>query len=83
MEQIVAVVIACIQEVFKNKGQAPPSVRPEDTLDAEFGLDSLDYAELVIRLEEKTGMDPFADGTPGNIRSVADLAALYGPKKGA
>ena len=31
-------------------------------LDATLGLDSLDYAELVVRLEGAFGVDPFASG---------------------
>jgi acyl carrier protein len=72
-----AKVIESIAEVFRNKGEAPPLLGPETRLDASLGLDSLDFAELVVRLEERFGADPFARGAPPRIHSVAELARLY------
>jgi acyl carrier protein len=71
-----AKVIACIAEVFENKGQAAPPLAPETRLDASLGLDSLDFAELVVRLEARFGADPFARGG-GRADTVAELARLY------
>ena len=70
-------VIDCIKQVFENKGKKPPSIALSDKLDRDFGLDSLDYAELVVRLEQQFGKDPFSEGTPGEIQTVLDLASLY------
>jgi acyl carrier protein len=69
-------VIEQIREVFANKGLTPPSLGPESKLDLSLGLESLDFAELAIRLEQVFGKDPFATGVPP-IATVADLAALY------
>ena len=46
-------------------------------LDGTLGLDSLDFAEAVVRLEQRFGFDPFASGTIDHLRTVGDLAALY------
>jgi acyl carrier protein len=46
-------------------------------LTSALGLDSLDYAELVVRLESAFGFDPFAEGVATEIRTVRDMAALY------
>jgi len=66
-----------MEDVFKNKGVEPPSIRDNTELNIELGLDSLDYAELVVRLESAFGFDPFALGAIGELKTVADLATLY------
>jgi len=70
-------VIRCMQDVFQNKGIDPPALEAATALTAELGLDSLDYAELVARLESEFGFDPFAAGAPAEIRTIRDLTALY------
>jgi len=70
-------VIRCIQEVFESKRQKPPSIGEGTRLDASLGLESLDYAELVVRLEQAFGADPFAEGIPPGLQTVGDLVALY------
>ena len=72
-------VIGCIHEVFKNKSQTPPALSPQTALDRSLGLDSLDYAELIVRLADVFGADPFASGmAPSRLETIADLVALYG-----
>lgn len=70
-------VYAAIDAVFRNKGLTPPPLTAETRLDASLGLESLDFAEIVIRLEQDFGKDPFASGTIPEIRTIGDLAALY------
>ncbi len=70
-------VIATIVAVFDNKGAIAPAISGLTALDASLGLKSLDYAELVARLEEEFGHDPFAEGAIPSIKTVIDLAALY------
>jgi len=69
-------VIEVFADVFRNKGLNPPPMDASTVLDASLGLESLDFAEVVVRLEEKFGKDPFASGMP-SIRTVGDLARLY------
>jgi acyl carrier protein len=69
-------VVEQIREVFLNKGLTPPAIGPETKLDLSLGLESLDFAELAIRMEQATGKDPFASSMPA-ISNVADFAALY------
>lgn len=66
-----------IRAVFQNKGQTAPPLAASTPLDATLGLKSLDYAELVVRLEGVFGFDPFAGGMPPRISTIADLSALY------
>lgn len=70
-------VMDTIRAVFQNKGLQPPELCGETVLDSSLGLDSMDFAEIVVRLEQEFGTDPFADGGVPGIRTISDLAALY------
>ena len=70
-------VIDQIKDVYANKGAEAPSLRAESVLGPEIGLESLDLAEIVVRLEEEFGQDPFAEGMVPNIRTIGDLSQLY------
>ena len=57
--------------VRANKGRAPlPEIRPEHRLREDCQLDSLDLAELTVRIEEASGVDVFADGV---VRTVGEI----------
>jgi acyl carrier protein len=70
-------IIEILKEIICSKNLQVPDITPETVFDAELGLESLDFAELVVRLEEDMGKDPFADGTGAQIQTVSDLARLY------
>lgn len=70
-------VISSLREVFDNKGVVPPELSAQTRLDHTLGLESLDYAELVVRLEQEFGTDPFSSGTPPRVETVGDLASYY------
>ena len=63
-------------EIIKGKGLATRDLQENTVLD-QLGLESLDFAQAVIRMEELTGKDPFATGADYQIRTLADLAVLY------
>jgi acyl carrier protein len=69
-------IIDVLLEVFQNKDMKAPELMPDTVLD-QLGLESLDFAQAVIRMEEITGKDPFATGAEYQIRTLSDLAALY------
>jgi acyl carrier protein len=71
-------IVAAFEQVFRNKGLKPPALSADTVLDGTLGLESMDFAEVVLRLEQAFGKDPFADGVPPNLRTLGDLAALYG-----
>lgn len=77
MVDTIKTIIHCLEDVFRNKGLEPPAMTASTELTAALGLDSLDYAELVVRLEGAFGIDPFAEGVDTEIRTVSDMAALY------
>lgn len=70
-------VIEQINEIFRNKGKSPPQIMKDTKIDDSMGLDSLDFAELVVRLEHFYGHDPFSSGKNIVVRTIADLASLY------
>jgi acyl carrier protein len=70
-------VIDALKAVFDNKGTESPALTPDTPLDGTLGLESLDFAELVVRLEQAFGSDPFADGNVPQVTNVRELAALY------
>jgi acyl carrier protein len=76
-DEIHAKVITQLREVFRNRKLTPPALGPETVLDGSLGLESLDFAELVVRLEQVFGHDPFAEGTIPEIATIRDLASLY------
>jgi hypothetical protein len=49
---------------------------PETVLDTSLGLESIDFAELAVRLETEFDKDPSAIDDVPPIRTIADLAAL-------
>lgn len=77
MTDVQSRVAACLADVFRNKGLAVPEIGLATPLDRSLGLASLDYAELVVRLEDEFGVDPFDVAEPPQVRTLADLAALY------
>ena len=77
MSPVNEVVIEQIKEIFVAKGLKPPAVDENSPVDGSLGLDSMDFAELAVRLEGIYGHDPFASGVVPPLRTVADLAALY------
>lgn len=63
-------------DIFKEKGLVAPPLKASTVLE-QIGLESLDFAQAVIRMEEITGKDPFASGAEFQIKTLADLAAVY------
>ena len=69
-------IVEVLLEIFKAKGVAAPLLSAATVLD-QLGLESLDFAQAVIRMEEITGKDPFATGAEYEIKTLSDLAVLY------
>ena len=70
-------VIEQILEILHQKSIEPLAVNQQSPVDTSLGLDSLDFAELAVRLESVFGRDPFSEGDVPALQTVADLAALY------
>jgi acyl carrier protein len=62
-----------INTVRTNKGLSPVAeLNPEHDLRSDLGFDSLDLAELTVRVEKDFGIDIFADSF---VLTVADIIA--------
>lgn len=55
------------------------SIHPTDRLREDIGLESLDLAELTVRLEEGFGVDVFADGL---VNTVGEIEGKIARAKG-
>ena len=62
-----------INEVRANKRQPPVEVlSPSLRWREDIGFESLDLAELTVRIEEKFGVDVFADGLVATVGEVVE-----------
>ncbi len=60
-----------VNTVRENKGLQPiPDLRPEQDLRTDLSFDSLDLAELTVRVEKEFGIDIFADSF---VLTVSDI----------
>ncbi len=69
-------VLRCISEVLKENQKPLVELSGETDLIRDAGLDSLDLALVIVKLEEATGYDPIAEGFIDFV-TVDDLARLY------
>lgn len=70
-----------IRTILLERGDPIPELTPETRISSS-GLDSLDVAALVVRLEEQLGLDPFKkvlDRYPQTLGEMADLYACARP----
>ena len=71
-------VIQAIRETLAARGLAAPATLGASTpIDGSIGLDSLDWAAVIVRLEETTGLDPFQKPVERELKVVQDLITLY------
>lgn len=60
-----------VNTVRENKGLDPlVTITPENDLRIDIGFDSLDLAELTVRIEKETGVDVFADSFVNTIGEI-------------
>jgi len=70
-------VAAIFHEVCRASGLDTPELGADTVLDSSLGLESVDFAEIVVRLEAEFGIDPFAQGEVPSVITFGDLVALY------
>jgi acyl carrier protein len=71
------IVRAAIILVLADNGRSAPALSDDVPLGAGgLGLDSLDLATIVARLDAELGIDPFASGSHA-FRTVGEFIALY------
>ena len=73
MQPILEKLLEIVNTVRDNKGLSILSdLKPENDLRNDLGFDSLDLAELTVRIEKEYGIDIFADGF---ALTVSDIQA--------
>ena len=70
-------ILLIIEETLVAKDLSAQGLDLDSPVDSTLGLDSLDWAAVVVRIELETGVDPFAEGTVGSLKTVSDLVDLY------
>ncbi|TKB79782.1 MAG: acyl carrier protein [Nitrospira sp.] len=71
------VILQIIRETAEAKNLTVTNLGLDSPVDRRLGLDSLDWAAVVVRLEGETGIDPFAAGAVPTLTTVSDLVELY------
>jgi len=67
---------ALIDQIRANKQQPPlADLSPGLRLHGDIGFVSLDLAELTVRIEEKFGIDVFADGLVHTVGEIEEKIA--------
>ena len=76
-DELTRVILQIIGETLVAKDLSAQGLGLDSPVDTSLGLDSLDWAAVVVRIEMETGVDPFAEGTIGGLKTVSDLVDLY------
>jgi acyl carrier protein len=76
-DELTRAILQIIGETLVAKGLSAQGFGLDSPVDSSLGLDSLDWAAVVVRIEMETGVDPFAEGTIGGLKTVSDLVDLY------
>ena len=76
-DELQTTIIRIIEEILDSRAVKRPPLAADTSIDRELGLDSLDWATVVVRLDEETGMDPFRQGVDRELQTIADLVDLY------
>ncbi len=71
-----------IRQTLAAKGVRPPALSLGTPIDGSLGLDSLDWAAVIVRLEEAVGVDPFEKPMARELKTIEDLVSLYAENLG-
>ena len=77
MEELNATVVRVVQATLEAKGTKAAVLTRDTPVDQRLGLDSLDWATVVVQLEDQLGVDPFAEGIDHELRTLGDFLDLY------
>jgi acyl carrier protein len=76
-DEFARAILQIIRETLAAKDQSVSNLGLESPVDERLGLDSLDWAAVVVRMEMEAGIDPFARGMSRELKSISDLVDLY------
>jgi acyl carrier protein len=70
-EDVIVTINNIVNQVLINKSKSPvKEVQITSSLRDDLGFDSLDLAELTVRIEDKFGIDIFSDGIVSTIGEI-------------
>jgi len=75
-KSILDTITEIISDMIAERGESVPALK-QDTKISDSGLDSLDIAVLVVRLEEHFGFDPFVEVLDQYPHTLGEMAELY------
>ncbi len=70
------VVLQAIQRVLSDSGRCVPELTDSTSFRDTIKLDSLDFAVVVVQLEQSLGVDPFRAGARP-VQTVGEFIQLY------
>jgi len=73
---VTGAILASIRESLEMKGITEPPTA-QTPVDARLGLDSLDWAAIVVRLEGILDIDPFEEGVDRELKTIQDIVGVY------
>ena len=76
-KQIENEVIGMIDKVLAEKGLETGKLTLQNPVDHRLGLDSLDWASVIVQLESVLGVDPFLNAAGMSLSTIDDLVNLY------
>jgi acyl carrier protein len=76
VDQIRGHVVQAIRRVFSDSGRDVPDIQDDSVFGTAIKLDSLDFAVVVVQLEQALGVDPFRKGARP-VQTVGELIQLY------
>ena len=76
MNNIIVLVMETINEVLVDNGFSAQTLTPDTNILNDTQLDSMGLAVVILKLEEKTGKDPFSEGFI-TFYTISELAKLY------
>ncbi len=69
-------ITGAIESVFRDSARPIPPVDDGAIFGEQIKLDSLDFAVIVVQLEQQLGLDPFRQGARP-VRTLGELVQLY------
>jgi len=76
MTEVREAVAGAIEQILADKDKPAPRLENGQTLMGDLGLDSLDLAVLVVKLETRLGVDPFREGR-APVATFGELVQVY------
>jgi acyl carrier protein len=71
-DDLTRAILQIIGETLAAKDLSTQGLGLDSPVDSSLGLDSLDWAAVVVRIELETGVDPFAEGIIGRLKTVSE-----------